>query len=125
MEEHQRDSQNESKKNSILIEIPSYQQVLESQQKSTPPSFFTPSPTFSQAFASIKKSEFYIPPPPPPPTSTTDSQSFASNSATNASSFSSAVPSSSGFGNLIKDYPFFLCLYKYFELGLTGCCLIF
>ncbi|XP_057549879.1 DNA excision repair protein ERCC-1 isoform X1 [Amaranthus tricolor] len=94
MEEHQRHSENESKKNSLLIEIPSYQQVLESQQKSTPPSFFTPSPTFSQAFAAIKKSEFYIPP--PPPSSTTDSQSFASNSATNASSFSSAVPSSSG-----------------------------
>ncbi|GAB2287349.1 Excision repair cross-complementation group 1 [Dionaea muscipula] len=58
------------KKSSIVIEIPSYQEVLESSQsKSSAPPLFAPSQTFSQAFSHIKKSEFYTPPPsrPPPP----------------------------------------------------------
>ncbi|KAI6692481.1 hypothetical protein NL676_020191 [Syzygium grande] len=51
-----------------VIKIPSYQEVLESSQpRSTPPSLFTPSPSFSQAFSFLKSSEFYSPPPPPPP----------------------------------------------------------
>ncbi|KAL2942144.1 DNA excision repair protein ERCC-1 [Bienertia sinuspersici] len=86
--------QNEKKKSSIIIQIPSYQQVLEGNQpKSTPPSLFTPSQTFTQAFASIKNSEFYIPP--PPPTSSSNSHSVSSNSSLNATSSSSALPSSS------------------------------
>ncbi|KAL2945260.1 DNA excision repair protein ERCC-1 [Bienertia sinuspersici] len=86
--------QNEKKKSSIIIEIPSYQQVLEGNQpKSTPPSLFTPSQTFTQAFASIKNSEFYIPP--PPPSTSSNSHSVSSYPSSNASSSSSVLPSSS------------------------------
>lgn len=57
--------QNKNKKKTV-IKIPSFQEVLESSQsKSTPPSLFTPSQSFSQAFAFVKSSEFYSPPPPP------------------------------------------------------------
>jgi len=53
-----------NKKSSTVIRIPSYQEVIESSQtKSTPPSLFVPSQTFSQAFAFVKSSEFYSPPP--------------------------------------------------------------
>ncbi|KAF7809689.1 DNA excision repair protein ERCC-1 [Senna tora] len=61
-------SNTSSKKSSVVITIPSYQEVLQSSQaKSTPPNLFVPSQTFSQAFSFIKSSEFYSPPPPPPP----------------------------------------------------------
>ncbi|KAL8166388.1 hypothetical protein V2J09_007887 [Rumex salicifolius] len=66
--ENQSDKQSDQSKskNPFTIEIPSYKEVLESSQsKSTAPSLFAPSQTFSQAFASIKNSEFYSPPPPP------------------------------------------------------------
>lgn len=53
-----------NKKSSVVIRIPSYQEVVESSQsRSTPPSLFVPSQTFSQAFAFVKSSEFYSPPP--------------------------------------------------------------
>ncbi|KAG2273082.1 hypothetical protein Bca52824_067637 [Brassica carinata] len=52
-------------KTQIVIGVPSYQEVLESSQtKSTPPSLFKPSQTFSQAFAFVKSSDVYSPPPP-------------------------------------------------------------
>ncbi|KAK9292622.1 hypothetical protein L1049_020597 [Liquidambar formosana] len=62
-------SDHRQKKNKIIIEIPSYQEVLESSQSKPkpPPSLFNPSPSFSQAFSFLKSSEFYSPPPPPPP----------------------------------------------------------
>ncbi|CAN8269664.1 unnamed protein product [Cochlearia groenlandica] len=57
-------------KTQIVIGVPSYHEVLESSQaKSTPPSLFKPSQTFSQAFAFVKSSDVYSPPPPPPSSS--------------------------------------------------------
>ncbi|XP_024186352.1 DNA excision repair protein ERCC-1 [Rosa chinensis] len=57
-----------SQKNKTVIKIPSFQEVIESSQsKSTPPSLFAPSKTFSQAFAFVKSSEFYSPPKPQKP----------------------------------------------------------
>ncbi|XP_013583737.1 PREDICTED: DNA excision repair protein ERCC-1 [Brassica oleracea var. oleracea] len=52
-------------KTQIVIGVPSYQEVVESSQtKSTPPSLFKPSQTFSQAFAFVKSSDVYSAPPP-------------------------------------------------------------
>ena len=71
---------NKNKKKTV-IKIPSFQEVLESSQsKSTPPSLFTPSHSFSQAFAFVKSSEFYSPPPP----STVASQPPQASDATNS-----------------------------------------
>nr|XP_023898496.1 DNA excision repair protein ERCC-1 isoform X1 [Quercus suber]POE53152.1 dna excision repair protein ercc-1 [Quercus suber] len=79
-EDYQQNSQqnqhkrNKSSSSSTVIKIPSYQEVIESSQsKSTPPSLFNPSKSFSQAFSFIKSSEFYTPPPQPPPSNTTSS----------------------------------------------------
>ncbi|KAF4389924.1 hypothetical protein G4B88_003407 [Cannabis sativa] len=69
----------EPKKNKVVIKIPSYQEVIESSQsKSTPPSLFAPSQSFSQAFSFVKSSEFYSPPPlePPQVTQTTTSREY-------------------------------------------------
>lgn len=53
-----------TKTKKVVINIPSYQEVIESSQsKSTPPSLFAPSQSFSQAFSYLKSSEFYSPPP--------------------------------------------------------------
>lgn len=61
-------------KTQIIIGVPSYQEVLESSQtKSTPPSLFKPSQSFSQAFAFVKSSDVYSPPPPPPSSSAASS----------------------------------------------------
>lgn len=63
-EEGEQNNDTNSKKSSVVIRIPSYQEVVESSQaKSTPPSLFVPSQTFSEAFAFLKSSEFYSPPP--------------------------------------------------------------
>ncbi|XP_010695052.2 DNA excision repair protein ERCC-1 isoform X1 [Beta vulgaris subsp. vulgaris] len=79
MEEDRQERQKETQKSSIVIEIPSYKDVLENNQpKSTAPSLFTPSQTFSQAFSSIKKSEFYSPPP-------SNSHSLSSSNASSSS----------------------------------------
>ncbi|CAH8392395.1 unnamed protein product [Eruca vesicaria subsp. sativa] len=68
-------------KTQIVIGVPSYQEVLESSQtKSTPPSLFKPSQTFSQAFAFVKSSDVYSPPPPPPPSSSTGASQAPSTS---------------------------------------------
>ena len=69
-EEKQKERDDEKKnKSSIVIKIPSYQEVLESSQSKTTSSLFTPSPSFSQAFSFVKSSQSYTPPPPatPPP----------------------------------------------------------
>jgi DNA excision repair protein ERCC-1 len=74
-EEEQQNSQQKKK----VIKIPSYQEVIESSQsKSTPPSLFNPSKSFSQAFSFIKSSEFYTPPPPPPSNTSSSSSSQSS-----------------------------------------------
>jgi len=66
-EDEEKNIDGKQKKSSVVIRIPSYQEVVESSQaKSTPPSLFLPSQSFSQAFAFVKSSEFYAPPPPPP-----------------------------------------------------------
>ena len=68
MEEEDERGEPDPKKKKVMIKIPSYQEVIESSQsKSTPPSLFTPSQSFSQAFSFVKSSEFYSPPPPPQP----------------------------------------------------------
>ncbi|XP_041018878.1 DNA excision repair protein ERCC-1 [Juglans microcarpa x Juglans regia] len=85
-EEQQKSRPNLERKSSIVIKIPSYQEVVESSQsKSTPPSLFNPSQSFSQAFSFIKSSEFYIPPPPL--------------SSTSSSSFSQPIQASDGTGS--------------------------
>ncbi|KAK4803724.1 hypothetical protein SAY86_003541 [Trapa natans] len=88
-----------------VIKIPSYQEVIESSQsKSTLPSLFSPSPTFSHAFSFIKSSEFYSPPPPPPPppppaiTSPTDASTSGLPAQVNAASTDSPASSSSSYG---------------------------
>jgi hypothetical protein len=64
MENDEENQNNQNKKSSVVIRIPSYQEVVESSQtRSTPPSLFVPSQTFSEAFAFVKSSEFYSPPP--------------------------------------------------------------
>ncbi|QCE07366.1 DNA excision repair protein ERCC-1 [Vigna unguiculata] len=105
-EEEEKNSDGKQKKSSVVIRIPSYQEVVESSQaKSTPPSLFLPSQSFSQAFAFVKSSEFYAPPPPPPPQPRETAQSDAPSStstpspATAAAASSSKLPSSQASQN--------------------------
>ncbi|KAI3747431.1 hypothetical protein L6452_09888 [Arctium lappa] len=69
MEEENCDGQNPNKNtssSSFVIKIPSFEEVIHGSQSKTPPqSLFNPSHSFSQAFNSIKNTEFYAPPPPP------------------------------------------------------------
>ncbi|PON64444.1 ERCC1/RAD10/SWI10 family [Parasponia andersonii] len=82
------------KRKKVVIKIPSYQEVVESSQsKSTPPSLFAPSQSFSQAFSFLKSSEFYYPPPPPPETPQVTQPT--ENRQSNVPSSSSTVPTSS------------------------------
>lgn len=68
MEDGDGDDNQKQKNSSFVIQIPSYEQVIESSQsKATPSSLFNPSTSFSQAFNFIKNSDFYTPPPPPVP----------------------------------------------------------
>ncbi|XP_008246509.1 PREDICTED: DNA excision repair protein ERCC-1 isoform X2 [Prunus mume] len=92
--------QNKNKKKTV-IKIPSFQEVLESSQsKSTPQSLFTPSQSFSQAFAFVKSSEFYSPPPPP----ATSSQPLqASDTGNSSKTGQSDVPSSSAPTNAVAS----------------------
>ncbi|KAF9602195.1 hypothetical protein IFM89_025540 [Coptis chinensis] len=65
-EEKEKNNNNKRKKN--IITIPSYEEVLSETSNPNPkppPSLFTPSPSFSQAFSFIKNTEFYSAPPPP------------------------------------------------------------
>ncbi|CAN6481111.1 unnamed protein product [Victoria cruziana] len=58
----------ERKKKKVVIEIPSYREVLEnSEPRMPPPNLFRPSSSFSEAFSFVKNSEFYTAPPPPSP----------------------------------------------------------
>ncbi|KAG5618511.1 hypothetical protein H5410_018335 [Solanum commersonii] len=98
------------KKKSFVIQIPSYEEVMESSSQSkttsSSSSFFNPTPSFSQAFKFVKNSEFYSPPPPPPPNPQPSSSSQADtprpvNSSDVTISSSSSTPSSSANRNAI------------------------
>lgn len=87
----------EKKKSSVVIRVPSYDEVVESSQsKSTPPSLFVPSQTFSQAFAFVKSSEFYAP---PQSKETGPSSTSTSSTAAPAVAASSTLPSSQNTQN--------------------------
>ncbi|XAR52343.1 hypothetical protein NMG60_11020353 [Bertholletia excelsa] len=118
MEEHDRLTEEghcrQGEKSSFVIKIPSYQEVLQSSQSQTaPPSLFNPSPSFSQAFNFIKKSEFYSPPPPPPPSSSSqpsNASDFTSSSSQlgpqegpSSASASASASASSSLGSLIAQ----------------------
>ncbi|CAI9102267.1 OLC1v1000508C1 [Oldenlandia corymbosa var. corymbosa] len=85
----------------FVINIPSYEQVLEgSQIKTTPPPLFQPSTSFSQAFNFVKETDFYVPapaPPPPQPTSTAPlrqiGQFEGSSTSAKPSTSASSIPS--------------------------------
>ncbi|KAK7344223.1 hypothetical protein VNO77_13584 [Canavalia gladiata] len=92
-EEEEKNNDRDKKKSSVVIRIPSYQEVVESSQaRSTPPSLFVPSQTFSQAFAFVKSSEFYAP---PPSLSKETGQSDAPSSTSTSAAASSSTTSSS------------------------------
>nr|GEX66212.1 DNA excision repair protein ERCC-1 [Tanacetum cinerariifolium] len=55
-----------SSSSSFVIKIPSYEEVINNNSQSKPQSLFNPSQSFTQAFSSIKNTEFYKPPPPAP-----------------------------------------------------------
>ncbi|KAF2307173.1 hypothetical protein GH714_025282 [Hevea brasiliensis] len=78
----------------VVIQIPSYQEVMQSSQPKSQ-SLFKPSQTFSQAFSFIKNSEFYTPPPPPPSSSTSQSVPVSDDASVPSPSPSPAVASSS------------------------------
>ncbi|KAK4735553.1 hypothetical protein R3W88_009814 [Solanum pinnatisectum] len=86
------------KKKSFVIQIPSYEEVMESSSQSkttsSSSSLFNPTPSFSQAFKFVKNSEFYSPPHPPPPNT---QPSSSSQSATPRPVNSSDVTTSSSF----------------------------
>ncbi|XP_004235989.1 DNA excision repair protein ERCC-1 isoform X1 [Solanum lycopersicum] len=92
------------KKKSFVIQIPSYEEVMEcsSQPKtaSSSSSLFNPTPSFSQAFKFVKNSEFYSPPPPSSSQSATPRQVNSSH-VTASSSSSTPTPSSSANRNAI------------------------
>ncbi|KAL3343145.1 hypothetical protein AABB24_026948 [Solanum stoloniferum] len=98
------------KKKSFVIQIPSYEEVMESSSQSnmtsSSSSLFNPTPSFSQAFKFVKNSEFYSPPRPPPPNTQPSSSSQSAtprpvnnSDVTTSSSFS--TPSSSANRNAI------------------------
>lgn len=98
------------KKKSFVIQIPSYEEVMESSSQSkttslSSSSLFNPTPSFSQAFKFVKDSEFYSPPPPPPPYQPSSSSQSATPRPVNSSdvpaSSSSSTPSSSTNRNAI------------------------
>ncbi|KAK9145729.1 hypothetical protein Sjap_005632 [Stephania japonica] len=92
MEAEAEQTQNKNKKKKHLIEIPSFSEVIKSSQPKPPPSLFTPSPSFSQAFSFVKNTEFYTAPDPPPiPRQTV--QSEASSSSSSLASSGSAIQS--------------------------------
>ncbi|KAL6146631.1 hypothetical protein ACLB2K_057309 [Fragaria x ananassa] len=92
-EDREHNTESSSQKNKTVIKIPSFQEVIESSQsKSTPPSLFAPSKTFSQAFAFVKSSEFYSP---PKPAETSNSRETGQFDVPSSSAPTNAVASSS------------------------------
>lgn len=77
MEQSNDHNPNNDKSSSFVIKIPSHKDVIQSSQSKTPiQSLFNPSESFTQAFKSIKNTEFYAPP--PPPVSSSSSSQFQS-----------------------------------------------
>ncbi|CAN1124320.1 DNA excision repair protein ERCC-1 [Linum perenne] len=75
----------------VLIQIPSYQDVIGgTSASSSTTTLFQPSQTFSQAFAFIKNTEFYSPPPQPPPSESQTPPESATQSGASSSSASAA-----------------------------------
>ncbi|KAJ0629239.1 hypothetical protein HanIR_Chr00c19g0909821 [Helianthus annuus] len=81
---------------SFVIKIPSYEEVIQSQSQPPAQSLFKSSQTFTQAFKSIKNSEFYVPPP-----SSSSSQSQSRDSSTPAANQAGASSSSAQNRNAI------------------------
>ncbi|MFS8018685.1 putative ERCC1/RAD10/SWI10 family, RuvA domain 2, restriction endonuclease type II [Helianthus anomalus] len=79
---------------SFVIKIPSYEEVIQSQSQPPAQSLFKSSQTFTQAFKSIKNSEFYVPPP-----SSSSSQSQSRDSSTPSAAANQAGASSSSAQN--------------------------
>lgn len=104
-EEQNTNSSNQNKK--VLIQIPSYQEVIESSQvkptQTQESSLFKPSQTFSQAFSFIKNSEFYSPPPPPPSKSEHGPSSSATTSEKVSPSPLASAPAASFGGGLASS----------------------
>lgn len=104
MEMENQNSQENPNNKPFVIQIPSYQQVIEgtsiNSQPKTTPSLFRSSSSFSQAFNFIKKSDLYSPPPPPPPAPPTPAPSSGGINveAPGGSGGGGAVASSSGSG---------------------------
>lgn len=79
------------KKSPAVIQIPSYQEVVESSlNPKSQQSLFKPSPSFSQAFSFLKQSDFYTPPPAAPSVSDLTPDAAASRQVSQ-----SEIPSSS------------------------------
>uniref|UniRef100_M1CAL7 Excision repair cross-complementing 1 ercc1 n=1 Tax=Solanum tuberosum TaxID=4113 RepID=M1CAL7_SOLTU len=95
------------KKKSFVIQIPSYEEVMESSSQSkttsSSSSLFNPTPSFSQAFKFVKNSEFYSPPPPPntQPSSSSQSATPRPVNSSDVNTSSSSTPSSSANRNAI------------------------
>ncbi|KAH8507372.1 hypothetical protein H0E87_009777 [Populus deltoides] len=104
-EEQNTNSSNQNKK--VLIQIPSYQEVIESSQvkptQTQESSLFKPSQTFSQAFSFIKNSEFYSPPPPPPSKSEHGPSSSATTSEKVSPSPLASAPAASFGGGVASS----------------------
>ncbi|KAJ4830820.1 Excision repair cross-complementation group 1 [Turnera subulata] len=101
-EEEQQNTQSRNQNNrKVVIQIPSYQEVIDNSQpkpSQANSNLFKPSQTFSQAFSFIKNTEFYTPPPPPQPSATSSfsQQGLVSiNASTSSGVASSPSPSAS------------------------------
>ncbi|KAK2403042.1 nucleotide repair protein [Trifolium repens] len=104
MENEEENQKNQNKKSSVVIRIPSYQEVVESSQtRSTPPSLFVPSQTFSEAFAFVKSSEFYSPPPSLPKENNNQSNASSSTPSTSSSTATTNVHADSS--KLLNSQP--------------------
>ncbi|XP_059652518.1 DNA excision repair protein ERCC-1 isoform X2 [Cornus florida] len=115
MEEEKYLDQPKEKKSAFVINIPSYQEVIDNSQSKSKPSLFNPSPSFSQAFNFVKNSEFYTPPPPPPSSAADTSSrqigrpeivsSSTSVSTTTAAASSSSSHSAQNRNAILKGNP--------------------
>nr|XP_043632727.1 DNA excision repair protein ERCC-1 [Erigeron canadensis]XP_043632729.1 DNA excision repair protein ERCC-1 [Erigeron canadensis] len=95
------ENNNPSKSKSFVIKIPSYEEVIQS----TPiPSLFRPSESssFTQAFNSIKNSEFYSPPPNPPSRGSQESGGGGGSSSSNVASSSTSSSTQNRNRNAIQ-----------------------
>ncbi|XP_042491499.1 DNA excision repair protein ERCC-1 [Macadamia integrifolia] len=97
-------------KSSVVIRIPTHEEVFEISQPKPPPSLFRPSSSFSEAFSFLKNTEFYTAPPEPPQPSLradndTSSQSQIAQAEAPPSSSSSATAAVGGGGGISASVP--------------------